>query len=117
MKDLGGVTDGRLFTARQAAENGLIDRVGTLRDAVAAAQKAAGIEKSHFITLPRPRTLIDLLSGDDEAASGPITPAHMRLLRPGIRGSAGVAYLLNLATLLEAETVLAALPYWFAVRR
>jgi protease-4 len=63
IKDIEGVAEGRIFTGREAVESGLVDKVGGLRDAVIAAQSAANLTESHFITLPRPRTLLKCRAG------------------------------------------------------
>jgi len=119
------IAEGRLFTARQARERGMIDRIGGLREAVAAATEAAGIERCHFITLPAPRSLLDLLTGDEAGAS--LGAKRQALQHTGAsevlseltEGSAGLAdgwvYLLNVARLWEQETVLTALPYYIMV--
>jgi protease-4 len=110
VEDIDAVAQGRIFTARQAVDNGLIDQVGGMREAVIAAQEAAGIEKSYFITLPKPKTLLDLMQGG--GATAPPTPDAFR---PGwlapVRSPAA-AYLLNLALQLDRECVLTALPYY-----
>lgn len=51
---LATLADGRVYTADQAQELGLIDRVGTLRDAVQAARQRAGIRRAHVILYTRP---------------------------------------------------------------
>ncbi len=59
---------GRVWTGRQAEQNGLVDHVGTLADAVAAAKKAAGLEAGEqldLLELPRPTNIIDQLLGLD----------------------------------------------------
>ena len=116
------IAEGRLFTARQAQERGMIDRIGGLREAVAVAIEAAGIERCHFITLPAPRSLLDLLTGDETDAS--LRAKRRALQHTGAsevllelaEGSVGLGdgwvYLLNLARLWEQETVLTALPYY-----
>jgi protease-4 len=48
------LADGRVFTANQALENGLVDRVGTLRDALAIAREAAGLKQAHVVMYHRP---------------------------------------------------------------
>ncbi len=123
IKDVSKVAQGRIFTAREAARNGLIDAVGGFREAVEAAQSAAKIDKSHFIILPRPKTLFDVLYGGQVAsastarwgidpAAGTVSP----LLRAaGLRAAAPAGYLLRLARLLETERVLAVLPYHLEV--
>ncbi|HNR12651.1 MAG TPA: signal peptide peptidase SppA [Thermodesulfobacteriota bacterium] len=58
------VADGRIFTAAQAKELGLVDTLGTLRDAVALAADMAGIEGEPGILYPEEeRSLLDLLVG------------------------------------------------------
>jgi protease-4 len=48
------LADGRIYSATQALENGLIDRVGNLQEAVARAEARAGIEESRVVTYHRP---------------------------------------------------------------
>lgn len=114
--DIDSVADGRIFTARQAVKNGLIDRVGGLRDAVAAAQRAAGIRKCHFISLPPPRTLSDLLTGDSETISPRLIGVQESLVPRWILRTDGLRYLLNLAERMDREMVLTAMPYWLSIR-
>ncbi len=123
IEDIGSVASGRVFTARQGCENGLIDGLGGIYQAVAAAHKAANLDKSYFITRPRPRTLADVLFNSSGAANGypellganssPAITSVRRLLvrRPGAE------YLLSLAELLRTERVLAAMPYYLSVSR
>ncbi len=64
---------GRVYTGRQALEAGLVDRLGTLDDAIEEAKKLAGIdanEKVEPILLPEPAGLFDDLfagAGGDAA--------------------------------------------------
>lgn len=53
-KDVLALADGRVYTASQALENGLVDRVGTLREAIAAALGRAGIKTAHTVMYHRP---------------------------------------------------------------
>jgi protease-4 len=124
IKDVDAVVQGRVFTARQATDNGLIDGVGGLKDAVLAAQQAAKIDSSFIIVLPRPRTLADLLNGADGVSAPPLPTGRteaLELLARARRGAArsgrlaGAAYLLNLAAMLEGESTLLALPHFVAV--
>jgi len=48
------LADGRVFTAAQALEFGLIDRIGTMRDAIAAAKDRTEVEKVHVVRYHRP---------------------------------------------------------------
>ncbi|MFM7107784.1 MAG: signal peptide peptidase SppA [Planctomycetaceae bacterium] len=57
---------GRVFTGRQAQAAGLVDRLGTLDDAIDEARKLAGIaaeEEVDRVLLPEPRGLFDDLFG------------------------------------------------------
>lgn len=65
---------GRVFTGRQALENGLVDRLGTLEDAIAEAKTLAGIddeEQVDRVLLPEARGLFEELFG---AMDRQITP-------------------------------------------
>jgi protease-4 len=129
IKNIEAVAQGRVFTARQALDKGLIDGIGGFREALAAAQGAAKVERCRFINLPRPRTLMDLLSGtsedDDEETLAPLLSSRteaFRLLRQAYGGSlplaqnGGLSYLLKLASLLGREKVLTAMPYYLVVK-
>jgi protease-4 len=48
------ITDGRIFTAAQALELGLVDQIGYLDDAIATARRAAGVERARVIIYHRP---------------------------------------------------------------
>ena len=118
VKDLEGVTQGRIFTGRQAVANGLADGLGGMREAVVAAQKAAKITGTNsFINLPRPRTLMDILSGEDQTTSLPVHPLELTLIRELAGKSPGLVYLVNLAQRLGRENILTAVPYYFSIRR
>ncbi|MGB2820316.1 MAG: signal peptide peptidase SppA [Phycisphaerae bacterium] len=119
VKDVAAVTAGRVFTARQAVKNGLIDGVGGIREAVMAAQSAAKLKRSYIITLPRPKTLMDVLYGGQWSAS-PLGQAGTleRLVGGGASPfsarsgrHAALGYMLSLAQMLDRETVLTAMPY------
>ena len=59
------VADGRVLTGRQAQRNGLVDRMGNVQDAIAAAGRMAGLGSDPDLTYPaedRP-TLLDVLLG------------------------------------------------------
>ena len=125
IKDVDEVAQGRVFTAQQAAKNGLIDKVGSLKDAIEDARVAAKLPESfHMIVLPRPRTLMDLLSGSDDDADaiapfGESTALQAMLLKKVCRGntSAGLPYLLNVAAHLGRENALLVMPYYLSIRQ
>lgn len=48
------LADGRVYSASQALEAGLIDRIGTLYDAIDAAKKRAGVKAAHTVAYHRP---------------------------------------------------------------
>jgi protease-4 len=64
--DVRKLADGRVFTGLQAKNNGLVDELGTLQDAAAAAAKLAGIVGEPRIVTPPKKTIsiLDLLLGD-----------------------------------------------------
>ena len=71
-KKLDALAQGRVYTGRMAAKIGLVDRLGTLADAVAAAKQAAGLapdEEVEILSLPRPKTLFEQLFEDPGAMS------------------------------------------------
>jgi protease-4 len=65
LKKLAG---GRVWTGRQAKENGLVDELGTLEDAIAGAKKLAGIDPAkemELLILPKPTSFFEkLLEGE-----------------------------------------------------
>ena len=72
------LAEGRVYTGRQALEAGLVDRLGTLDDAIDEAKKLAQIdadEKLERILLPEPRGLFDDLFS---AAGGDAAPMARR---------------------------------------
>jgi protease IV len=53
-KKLRSFADGRIFTAKTALEYGLIDAIGYTDDAIAAAEKSAGISNAMLVSYSRP---------------------------------------------------------------
>ncbi len=71
---------GRVWTGRQAQQHGLVDKIGTLSDALAAAKLAAGLEADEPIEtlrLPRPTNFLDQLLGLDTDVALRIRPASL----------------------------------------
>ncbi len=84
--ELDKLAQGRVYTGRMAAANGLIDGLGTLRDAIAEAKQAAGLkpdEKVELILLPRPKTIFEQLLGDPSVSTslGEIQPELLETMR------------------------------------
>ena len=116
INDMDAVAQGRIFTARQAAKNGLIDRIGGLRDAIIAAHKAAKLDRSYFITLPRSKTFMEVIFSGSGAPTGSAFRTETALLQRCIGRSKGLAYMLKLSELFQNEFVLTAMPYYVSIR-
>ena len=69
------LADGRVYTAQQALESGLIDRIGTIRDAIAAAKTRGGAEKVRVVRYHRPLSY----AGNYHAAT-PARPGDVNLI-------------------------------------
>jgi protease-4 len=106
------LAEGRVFTGRMAHEAGLVDRLGTLDDAIDEAKKLAGIDADEAVDrllLPEPRGLFDDLLGAAGGTGDPV--ARMAMLSgagPALRGlllarAAGLPGLEPLAA--EADTL------------
>jgi protease IV len=70
---------GRIFTGRMAVENGLVDKLGTLSDAIAEAKGLASLkpdDKIELQILPKPKSFFEQL------IEGPSADAEARLLAP-----------------------------------
>jgi len=61
IKDLDALATGMVYTGEQGVELGLVDKIGTLADAVALAAKKANIKSYQVVHLPKPKTLPELL--------------------------------------------------------
>src|SRR3954452_21102402 len=64
---------GRVWTGRQAKANGLIDEIGTLDNAIAAAKSLAGQEGKdlELLTLPRAKTFVEKIADSAAETKGP----------------------------------------------
>ncbi len=70
LEKLQELAGGRIYTGRQAKANGLVDELGTLRDALGAAKKLAGLDpgaKVRIEVLPEPTNFFESLFGDLDA--------------------------------------------------
>lgn len=83
-----GLAGGHVWTGRQAKANGLVDELGTLDDAIAAAKRLAGIDPKQeleLLILPKGSSFLDkLLEGEGGL---PISLGQPELLKqvPGLR--------------------------------
>ncbi|HEY4311169.1 MAG TPA: signal peptide peptidase SppA [Pirellulales bacterium] len=74
-KPIDELAGGRVYTGRQALDLGLVDRIGTLSDAIHEAAAQAKIEKYEVRLLPEPKSFIQTLLGsamgeDDDESNG-----------------------------------------------
>ena len=77
------LAEGRVFTGRMAKEAGLVDRLGTLDDAIDEARKLAAIEadeKTDRLLLPKPRGLFDDLFGASGRPADPVAAVRAMLM-------------------------------------
>jgi protease-4 len=113
------VGQGRVWTGRQAREIGLVDDLGGLMTAVAAAKQRAKIpidEEVQLDVYPRPRSVFSLLSEQfqspvERIRSGATAEALMSLLGP--RDRQVLAAMLAPSRLFRAGELLAHMPYVF----
>jgi protease-4 len=66
------VATGQIFTAQQAVDAGLVDRIGFLEEAVSRAVELAGLteQRVRVVKYVRPRGLLDEVLGGDRTAGG-----------------------------------------------
>jgi len=72
IEDLAG---GRVYTGKQALELGLVDRVGTLSDAVAFAADQAKLKTYDVRVVPEPKSFLERLT--ERASGGKEEPGHV----------------------------------------
>jgi protease-4 len=82
------LSDGRIFSARQALEHRLVDQIGYVQDSVATAEKWAGIETSRVVVYHRPREFRNNLYSGLVTTPHPLVdvdllPAALEPLPPG----------------------------------
>ncbi len=71
LEELEKLAGGRIFSGRQAASNGLVDELGTLRDALKYAKVAGGVpdgEKAELLLLPKPKSFLEQLMNNGPLA-------------------------------------------------
>ncbi|MCS6851228.1 MAG: signal peptide peptidase SppA [Gemmataceae bacterium] len=116
--ELEALAGGRVWTGRQAKANGLIDELGTLGDAVAAAKELAGIEKTaelEILELPKARTFLDALIESRADAEAP-SLGWQRTLGGTLPELAEAWQATHGLLRLRGEPVWALLPYRLKVR-
>src|SRR6266513_4242037 len=73
------VADGRIYTAQQALELKLIDRIGYMPDAIEAAKRAIGVEEARVVVYRRPREYRATYYARSEAPAGAMEGSLMQL--------------------------------------
>lgn len=114
-KNLAG---GRVWTGRQAKENGLVDELGTLADAIAAAKEMAGTkDELEILQLPKARTFMDtfLESRNEERVLPGLGLNRATLLRE-LKGLEPHLQTIEALLQLRGERVLALEPYRLIVK-
>jgi protease-4 len=121
-KPLDDLAGGRVFTGKQALELGLVDRLGTMSDAVAFAADQAKVEGYDVRVVPEPRSFLELLM---ERSSGKDEPGHVsvavgygslfKLAAPYLQNldpqrTAAVASVLSRLEILQKEGVVLTMP-------
>jgi protease-4 len=125
IQDIDRVARGRIFTARQAKELGMVDEIGGIQSAIAAAAKKVNLKDGTFDVkqVPSPKTLGDYLSGAAGAqeANFPFQPkVEVKLdglvgqLSPSLRRQ--MVQQLQMMRLLEQRPVMLASPYTVTVK-
>lgn len=91
VEELKKLAGGRIWSGKAAKENGLIDELGTLEDAIAYAKKSANLgekDEVELMVLPRPRSFFDsLLEADGPGLQALVPSAELKALAaiPGLR--------------------------------
>ena len=118
IKKIEDVAQGRVFVADQAKDLGMIDETGGIDQAInyAAAQAQLKPDGYEIRILPAPRTLVDLITGNDSSTAAPkieISDASIfRAMPKELRSMVGEQ--LQILQLLQDHPVVLAAP--FAVR-
>jgi protease-4 len=63
-KKIDEIAGGRVYTGRQALELGLVDRIGSLNDAIQFLAKEAKLKDYEVRILPQPKNFMELLLGE-----------------------------------------------------
>ena len=90
-KPIDDLAGGRVFTGRQALDLGLVDKIGTLQDAIEFAAGKANLKDYEVRTVPEPKNIFQKLA---EQAGGDNDPSH--LLTGGTLFDLAAPYLKNL---------------------
>jgi protease IV len=128
-KPIGELAEGRVFTGRQALDLGLVDRIGTLDDAITFAADQAKITDYVVRTVPEPKTILQKLmeqssGGDDDTDHVSLTAGGnwiAKLAAPYLAGmdpahARVIQMALGQLQLVQNERVMLMLPANFCVK-
>jgi protease-4 len=90
--DLKQATDGRIFTAEQALQLGLVDRIGYLDDAIAVARQRAGLTEARVVVYRRPSEFSENIYSTSGAGPAQMNLIHIDLAE-ALGGGARFMYL------------------------
>jgi len=79
-----------VYTGRQALELGLVDRIGTLDDAIKFLAKEAKLEKYEVRVLPHPKSFMEVLLGELAEKDSDGNNLSLSLGRPAPRRAASL---------------------------
>ena len=122
-KPIDELAGGRVYTGKQALDLGLVDRLGTLHDAVAFAADQAKLKSYDVRVVPEPKNLLERLT--ERASGGKEEPGHvstaakanslLKLAAPYLqnldpRRTAAIASALARLDILQKESLLLTMP-------
>jgi protease-4 len=122
-KPIEELAGGRVYTGKQALELGLVDRLGTLSDAVAFAADQAKLKDYDVRVVPEPRTFLEQLT--EQLSGGKDEPGHIsstvsqnslvKLVAPYLQNldpqrTAAVASVLRRLEILQKEGLVLTMP-------
>jgi ClpP class serine protease len=72
IKDIDAVARGRIFSANEAINLGMVDKIGGIQDTIGYVAGKAGLQAGDYEVkvLPSPKTLADLLNGNGQGLGG-----------------------------------------------
>ena len=119
--ELKKLAEGKVYTGRVAKQLGLVDELGTLKDAIAAAKRLAGLdpdEKVKAMILPEPENPLEALFGADmdqqrEASLSMAAVSVAAGIAPELAGHLREA--LQLRQVMQ-EPVTVIMPYWIDIK-
>lgn len=91
--DLEWITDGRIVTGARAAEVGLIDRLGDLRDAFDAAKERAGVLRARLVKYHRPLDYVGSAYSEAPIGSPGASLIELNIAAPPLSDQVGFYYL------------------------